>query len=90
MVGEVVDCEVLPVQAHVREQVQLVPKEEDLHSFTPLVRQCSLTSLTNLHVKVRCCIVVHLFLYCQFTPLLTKHKNWLTIGPNPLILSPIV
>jgi hypothetical protein len=28
MVGEVVDSEVLPVQAHVREQVQLVPKEE--------------------------------------------------------------
>ncbi len=34
MVGEVVDGEVLPVQAHVREQVQLVPKEDDLHSFS--------------------------------------------------------
>jgi hypothetical protein len=53
MVGEVIDGEVLPVQAHVGEQVQLVPKEEDLHSFTPLVRLCLLISVINLHLKVR-------------------------------------
>jgi hypothetical protein len=34
MVGEVVDGEVLPVQAHVREQIQLMPVEENLYSFT--------------------------------------------------------
>jgi hypothetical protein len=52
MVGEVVDGKVLPVQAHVGEQVQLVPKEEDLHSFTPLFRQCSLK-----HPRIHFCTV---------------------------------
>ena len=46
MVGEVVDGKVLPVQTHVWEQVQLVPKEEDLHFFTPFSSPV-LTEISN-------------------------------------------